>query len=210
MSNHAEQSPRSETGSPKADKILEAAQHIFAGCGYGTASMDAIAAEAGVSKATVYAHFSSKERLFAAMARSECKRFMAQMEIPANVEQLALRPALTHIARNFLELALTPRILSICRVVIAESRRFPELGPIFYESGPKVTLNGLTSYLDTARAHGMIETDSPRLSAYQFLGMLRGDLQLRALIGIDSPTPATIKRVADRAVDVFLRAYQKP
>lgn len=193
--------------SPKASLVLEAAQKIFTECGYGTASMDAIASKAGVSKATVYAHFSSKERLFEAMMKNECQRCMEQMQIPAHVEQLALRPALTQIARSFLKLVLTPQLLSIYRVVISESRRFPELGPIFYNSGPKVTLDGLASYLETAKTNGIIQTDNTRLAAYQFLGMLRGDLQLRALLGIDRLSVDAINRVADRAVDTFLRAY---
>lgn len=207
MSTHRGQTGHTGTLSPKARLILEAAQKIFTECGYGTASMDAIAAKAGVSKATVYAHFSNKESLFEAMMTSECRRCMEQMEIPAHVEQLDLRPALTHIARNFLKLVLTPRLLSIYRVVIAENRRFPELGSIFYNSGPKVTLDGLADYLETARAQGIIQTDNARLAAYQFLGMLRGDLQLRALLGIEQPSAESINRVAERAVDTFLRAY---
>jgi AcrR family transcriptional regulator len=192
---------------PKSDLILEAAQNLFSESGYGAASMDAIAARAGVSKATVYAYFNGKESLFEAMMKNECQRWMEQIQIPAHISQLPLRPALLQIARNFLQLALTPRILAMNRVVIAESWRFPELGAIFYNSGPRIMLDRLENYLETARAQGALRSDNPRLAAYQFLGMLRGDLQLRGLLGIEQPTNAAIARVAESAVDTFLRAY---
>lgn len=207
MSTARENEKSAKPLSPKASLVLEAAQEIFTECGYGTASMDAIAARAGVSKATVYAHFSSKEGLFEAMMENECRRCIEQMQIPAHVEQLALRPALTQIARSFLKLVLTPRLLSIYRVAISESRRFPELGLIFYNSGPKVTLDGLANYLETAKTNGIIQTDDARLAAYQFLGLLRGDLQLRALVGIERLSADAIERLADHGVDTFLRAY---
>src|SRR5256885_16619682 len=48
----------------KAALILRGARRAFLAAGFGAVSMDAIAREAGVSKATVYAHFGSKEDLF--------------------------------------------------------------------------------------------------------------------------------------------------
>ena len=53
--------------SAKAQEILQAARGVFIAKGFEAASMDAVAREAGVSKATVYAHFKSKSDLFAAM-----------------------------------------------------------------------------------------------------------------------------------------------
>src|SRR5438067_10651894 len=51
----------------KAAAVLRAARRAFLASGFGAVSMDAIAREAGVSKATVYAHFGSKEELFGAV-----------------------------------------------------------------------------------------------------------------------------------------------
>src|SRR5690625_5029622 len=104
--------------SPKPRRILAAAQKIFCNCGYSTASMDVIADKAGVSKATVYAYFDSKEQLFEAMVHQECQNFHARMEIPTGVEQLSLGPALHRIATKYLELILMPRSLSMYRIAI--------------------------------------------------------------------------------------------
>lgn len=207
MPDTTSRAERRGTANPKDRQILSAAQQIFFSYDYRSASMDAIAKTAGVSKATVYAHFDSKEQLFEAMVNHECREFLTRMEIPADVEQLALRPALQRIAANFLELILAPHALSVYRIAIAEAIRFPKLGLIFYESGPQTMLDSLTQYLETAREKGIIETTNTRLAAYQFLGMLRGDLQLRAMLGIEKPSHRSIERVAGRAVDTFLRAY---
>lgn len=193
--------------SPKAERVLNAAMRLFTEHGYGATSMDAVAVGAGVSKATVYAHFANKQKLFAAVVRSECRRAIEQMAIPDDVHDLDLRAALTRIARTFLEVAMTPRKLAIFRVVIAEVRRFPELGPIFYDSGPRVTLEGLVRYLNRARNSGLIQADDTELAAYQFLGMLRGDLYLRRLLGLtEIGNPL---RAADATVEAFLRIYAR-
>ena len=68
------------TGVPagsKAESILAAAKRAFLAAGFEAVSMDAIAREAGVSKATVYAHFGSKEELFGAVIEGECERYFA-------------------------------------------------------------------------------------------------------------------------------------
>src|ERR1700751_4544390 len=61
----------------KAESILAAAKRTFLAGGFGAVSMDTIAREAGVSKATVYAHFGSKEELFGAVIGGECERYFA-------------------------------------------------------------------------------------------------------------------------------------
>src|SRR5260370_42434948 len=58
----------------KAASILEAATRAFLAAGFGAVSMDAIARAAGVSKATVYAHFANKEGLFGAIVGRGCQQ----------------------------------------------------------------------------------------------------------------------------------------
>jgi TetR/AcrR family transcriptional regulator, mexJK operon transcriptional repressor len=189
----------------KAERILNAALRLFTERGYSATSMDVIAASANVSKTTVYAHFANKEQLFAAMVRRECERCVHQMAIPDDLHNLELRTALTRIARTFLDILMAPRILTILRIVIAEVRRFPELGRIYYDSGPRIALDGVAHYLERACNSGLIEAQDVRLAAAQFVGMLRGDLFLRRMVGIDETED--LKRIADAAVETFLKAY---
>src|SRR5579863_431095 len=96
----------------KAESILAAAQRVFVVSGFGAASMDAIAREAGASKATVYAYFASKEELFGAVVAREGERyfrgFSARELDPGDVET-----SLTEIAQRFLQLVLSPDAIAV-------------------------------------------------------------------------------------------------
>lgn len=193
--------------SAKADQILRAATQVFMDQGYGAASMDTVARRAGVSKATVYAHFSSKEQLFAAIVRGECRHHARAMSAP-DIAAAGVEEALYRIGENFLRFILTPRSLAIFRVVIAETPRFPELGRIFYESGPAIIAGELSAHLAGMARAGRLDVDDPARAAEQFFGMLRGNLRLRCLLGEPADvSDAGIERAVRAAVAAFLRAY---
>lgn len=68
MSDHSESSITSgEDGRGRIGQIAEAALRLFARYGYKRTSMDDIAREAGVARATLYLHFKGKDDVFRAM-----------------------------------------------------------------------------------------------------------------------------------------------
>jgi AcrR family transcriptional regulator len=83
---------------PKHDAILEAAEQLFTRYGFGKTSMDDVARQARASKATLYAHFASKEALFLRVIEHEVDRWFAvvaekvdwKMPAPALLERLSL------------------------------------------------------------------------------------------------------------------------
>ncbi|AWN16277.1 Transcriptional regulator, TetR family [Salinisphaera sp. LB1] len=193
--------------SKKAEQVLDAARRLFVERGFGATNMDALAAAAGVSKATIYAHYDSKEALFAATARRECRRLVVRMAIGEDlVEHRALDTALTHIGRAFLDALMSPEIVGLLRMVIAESTRFPELGQIYYDSAPGQTLTSVTCYLERARREGLLIDCDTRRAAEQFLSLLRGDLHLRILLG-HPPPRAERDPAIDEAVATFIARY---
>src|SRR3954462_5389281 len=117
----------------KPAQILAAAKELFTSQGFGATSMDAIARTANVSKATLYAHFSGKEELFAAMVSNEC-RAQSRLLLAPDADDRELTEALREIGRNYVALLLSPPAVAIFRVVVAETARFPDLGRIFFES----------------------------------------------------------------------------
>ncbi|KEZ78128.1 TetR/AcrR family transcriptional regulator [Salinisphaera hydrothermalis] len=193
--------------SKKAEQVLDAARRLFVEHGFGATNMDALAAAAGVSKATIYAHYESKEVLFAATARRECRRAVARMAIGDDlVAHRSLEEALTHIGRAFLDTLMSPEIVGLLRMVIAESTRFPELGQIYYDSAPGQTLTSVTCYLDRARRQGWLIDCDTRRAAEQFLSLLRGDLHMRILLG-QSPDAAERDPAIAEAVATFTARY---
>ena len=133
----------------KPAQIMLAAKDLFTSQGFGATSMDAIARTANVSKATLYAHFSGKEELFAAIVSNACR---AQSRLPSapEADDMDLSEALSEIGRNFLSLILSPQAVAIFRVVVGETARFPDLGRIFFESGPNRMRATLSAFLAKA------------------------------------------------------------
>src|SRR5215831_1036803 len=115
----------------KAESILAAAKRAFLAGGFGAVSMDAIAREAAVSKATVYAHFGSKEELFGAVIGRECERYFASFSA-GEIDPRDVRASLTVLGRRFLELVLSPDAIALHRIITGEVTRFPVIGEIFW------------------------------------------------------------------------------
>ena len=151
-----------QRSSGKAALILSAARDLFTGAGYGATSMDAVAAAADVSKATVYAHYTSKPELFAAVIAQEGQ---------ANIAALERRPdetiadALRRLAREAFDLVLAPTTTAFYRMIAAEAPRFPELGRIFYETGPAHVQARLADVPGTG--HGARMRIAPRGSGHR-------------------------------------------
>jgi TetR/AcrR family transcriptional repressor of mexJK operon len=197
--------PRS---SGKEDAIVEAATRAFLRHGYGGASMDAIAQEAGVSKQTIYNNFGSKEALFGAIVRALCEQLLTPLLTP-DVKSQGLEAALGSLARQYLELMLAPESLALYRVLMAEVTRFPELGRVTYEAGPAPAVSSLAHYLREQVVAGRLQVPDPELAAEQFYGMLQGYLQLRALLGVEQAWPREdLERYLRCAVTTFLAAHQ--
>jgi TetR/AcrR family transcriptional repressor of mexJK operon len=193
----------------KAESILAAARRMFLASGFGAVSMDAIAREAGASKATLYAYFASKEELFGAVVAGEGERYFRGFSA-SELDPEKVEASLTEIARRFLDLVLSPDAIAVNRITIAEAVRFPQLGEVFWRSGPEQTRVQIEAFLRRADAAGTLSVADPRLAAEQFIALLRGDWHLRQLLRLDAPISVAQRAVAVKdAVVGFLRMYGK-
>src|SRR5579872_4464968 len=182
---------RDEPGS-KAETILAAAEVAFLESGFGAASMDRIARDAGASKATVYAHFTSKEELFGAVVAHVSRRrfggFSAEALDPSDIEA-----SLLTIARRFLDLILSPEAIALNRIIVGEVTRFPALAEVFWEAGPERTRGQIEAFLRRAAAAGSLVLPDPRAAAEQFAALVRGEVHYRSLLRPAAPCdPAAI------------------
>lgn len=80
----------------RAALILHVAQDVFVDKGYYDASIDEIAARAGIAKGTVYLHFTSKEDLLVALVEQQIRGFLARVEQVTHAT-LTVRGRLEHI-----------------------------------------------------------------------------------------------------------------
>ena len=188
----------------KREAILHGAKAVFLKHGFGGASMDQVAAAAGVSKMTVYRHFGSKEDLFAGVITELCQRIVAEdlEEIFAREPREALRA----FARKMTDIVFARDTTELHRIVIAESRRFPKLGALFYETGPQACIDALEDYLIRHRQDRRFRVEDPRRSAEEFLELLRGYSHLKMLLGIEkAPSSRDIDARIESAVRHVMR-----
>jgi AcrR family transcriptional regulator len=191
----------------KAESILAAAKREFLAGGFGAVSMDAIAREAGVSKATVYAHFGSKEELFGAVIGRECEQRFAGLSA-GELDPRDLRASLTVLGRRFLDLVLSPDAIALHRIILGEVTRFPVLGEVFWRAGPERNLIQIEGFLGGAAAAGTLSLRNTRLAAEHFVSLVRGEIHLRRLLRLEpEPDRRAIDIALDAAIDTFLRAF---
>jgi TetR/AcrR family transcriptional repressor of mexJK operon len=193
----------------KAESILAGAKSAFLAAGFGAVSMDTIAREAGVSKATVYAHFAGKEELFGAVIERECERYFARFS-PDELDPRDVPASLAILGCRFLELLLSPDGIALYRIILAEVTRFPRLGEVFWRAGPERQRLQIEAFLKSAIASGTLALADTRLAAEQFVSLVRGDIQLRHLLRLAADADRRgIGAAVENAVATFLRAFER-
>jgi TetR/AcrR family transcriptional regulator, mexJK operon transcriptional repressor len=198
---------RGEAPVGKAESVLAAAKRTFLAGGFGVVSMDTIAREAGVSKATVYSHFASKEELFGAVIGRECGLYFARFSA-GELDPVNVRASLTVLGRRYLELVLAPDAIALHRIILGEVTRFPGLGEVFWRAGPERQRVQIEAFLKSAIASGTLSIPDPRLAAEQFVSLVRGEIHLRqVLLLAEDAGRAEIDLAVQGAVDTFLRAF---
>lgn len=199
--------PCSARSSAKRSAILDAAQACFLEHGFSNTSMDMVASTAGVSKATIYAHFQSKDELFGAIIQRRCDDHAEGLGALSVDDSLDARATLTEIGRKLLTMLVQPQVLGIYRMVIAEMPRNPELAGIYFHAGPLRGKERLVEVLDALVRRGLLSIPDTWQAMDQFVGMLRGEIFNRALIGLPPSDRTDLEHTLKGAVEVMLRAY---
>jgi AcrR family transcriptional regulator len=201
--------------SPAADdnakrrQIVEGARSVFLQHGFDAASMSDIARAAGVSKGTLYVYFDNKEQLFQAIVHEECM-VHAEGAFDLDHNNRDVESALTRLGIAYIEFLCRPEKASALRTVVAIADRMPEIGKVFYETGPAVGIAKLADYLRSQTEAGILAVDDSEVSAAQFLDACQSTLFKPVLFNFsDAPKPQQIKHVVGIAVKTFLAAYRR-
>ncbi|RJG16131.1 TetR/AcrR family transcriptional regulator [Alcanivorax profundi] len=174
--------PRTERGLKRRQALLDAATDIFSTEGYTGTTLDMIIARAGGSRRSLYQYFGDKDGLFSAVMQHHVGTMMAELEA-TGVEHLPASEGLHRLSSTFVKLMLSPLYLELYRQLIGLAPAFPTLAEQIYEAGPTLVLEKLHDYLQWLVDRG--ELPSHRLTrhtARQFLGMVKTDFQICALL----------------------------
>lgn len=191
----------------KRQAIARAALTLFASDGYERTSVDAIAAEAGVSKRTVYSHYGDKETLFLSVVRDTYEAMLARIgEIVGRVAwERDLRSALiccmTEVTRSVIR---SPERSTLVRLLMAEAPHFPDLIELLHarQIAPLVA-----APLESLTAAGRLAGQDGRQAAEHLMALTFGQVSNRSLMGTVPLSDDEAGRIVQSGVQAFLRAY---
>lgn len=191
----------------KYNDVLIGAQVVFMRDGFDGASVDEIARESGVSKATLYSYFPDKRMLFLEIVRLQCLS-QADAAFCGNILEAPAREALTRAAEIITRFLVSPLALSMHNLIHGEARRFPELAQKFYKMGPEMGKMRLIELFEVLVERDELQIDDMDFAAEQFAALCKTDVWMRCCLQMeDSPSEASIQKVVTGAVDMFLARY---
>jgi TetR/AcrR family transcriptional repressor of mexJK operon len=216
----ADHGPRRSPAKRRA--ILDAAIQVFTDLGYARTSVDAIAAQAGVGKQTVYGHFGDKEQLFLA-AIQEARSAVAGA--PGRSASGGGGPAgrggitgagvvftgdpredLTALGEWTLDIALSPRVAALHRLTIAEVGHHPELQRTWRASSSSLG-GGVADYLRECDRDGRLRVPDPARAARQFSHLVVSEARVDTAYGMLPLPPERRHAIAADAADLIVRAH---
>lgn len=192
--------------SAKASLILDAAFELFLARGFDAVSTDLIAKTAGVSKATLYAHFPSKEALFSELLLKQCADFSARLHISDDYDG-DLVGTLRRFAFNFISMFQDELGMGMYRLIVGEMHRFPEIALAFDAAGPSETNCRLVRLLRQIVDYGDLKIEDLELAVEQFMALLTGRILFDRALGLPSGSRTTVDRKVEAAIGLFLKGY---
>jgi len=198
------------THAAKREAIIDAAGTVFCREGFAGANIDLIAAEAGVSRQTVYNHHRDKSQLLGAVVgaiteRCNARAFAILGTFPDHPEDL--EADLVAFAVRFNRNCICDRDGRMLRKLIqAEGDRHPDLFASWRAEGPPKIWSALAARFARLAYAGYLELDDPDVAARQFLALITAELQMPFLFG-EPVSDDALTSAAARAVRTFLRAF---
>ncbi|WP_425644145.1 TetR/AcrR family transcriptional regulator [Agrobacterium leguminum] len=187
-------------------KFVESAGKLFIEKGFGAVTMEAVAAEAGASKATLYSYFPAKEALFEAFVIHVGKGGIEQIEA-AKLQEDAF-DTLQQVGVAYLALVTRPYVIEVNRLIMGEAGRHPHLSRIFYENGARRTLDAIEHTIGALLDSGKLVKSDVRETSLYFKALCDAGIVERQLWGLDVTPDERIRQAAvNRATSVFLSAF---
>ena len=190
----------------KVEAILDAGWDMFLAHGFEAVSVEAIAAQAGVSRVTFYKHFPDKAALFEAAVLRATQRIEAEQRGPEDLPPGPLRERLERFGIGLMRFLGSPTAVSFYGVLSGELRHHPAVARAFYDLGPARTISNLAAILRDAAGRGEVAVRSPELAAEMLVGLWQGMSNYRLALGVDPERyEAELVERVRYGIDLFLK-----
>ena len=194
---------------PKGEAIAQAALRLFLRDGYERTSVDAIAAEAGVSKRTIYNRYTDKENLFRSVLQDMFTDSMAAFARMADAHLTDVtdvgRDLTAFLMESAVTLTLAPDRIALIRVILTEAPYFPAL--LRRERGHEGMHATLARVLGRLAEAGKLAVTDPDEAAEHLFALTLGRASNESMFSGGKLSDAEVDRIITGGVRVFLRAY---
>jgi AcrR family transcriptional regulator len=182
---------------------VAAAFEVFAEQGFGAAKLEDVARRAGIAKGTIFVYFPTKPDLFRAVAQSVLNSHLERAAVAASELDRPL-PELVTLLLAQAARAGESRVPAVLRLIIAESRAFPDLAQIWHDEVVGKMLGLLTQAIKRAQARGEVRPGDPKLYAFSIMGpMLAGVIFREVFRSATTGLPDLSKLAAQHARTVL-------
>jgi AcrR family transcriptional regulator len=185
-------------------EICAAALEVFAEKGFAAARLDEIARRAGVSKGTLYLYFKDKEDLFTAVIRDTVAPNIAAIRSTVEAVDLPFAEVIRTLLPRFAEITARVPVGAVAKMVIGESRNFPELAKVYYDLVVSQAIALLSGLIERAQAKGEVRAGDARLHAMTLMGPMLMGLLWRETLQPAGATPIDVGALARQHADTVL------
>jgi len=186
-------------------EIIAAALAVFAEKGFAAARLDDIAARAGVSKGALYLYFETKQDLFRAVVRETIAPNLAAVVGFISHSPLPFGDLIRLVFARLAEVVAEGRLGAVAKMVIGESRNFPELAKVWHEDVVSRMLDAVGEAVAAAQARGEVRRGDPRLHVFSLAGpLLMGVLWREVFVPIGAE-PIDLKALLAQHAEVALK-----
>ena len=188
----------------KRRQITDAARSLFLAQGFSRTTMDAVTAEAGVSKQTLYAYFPSKTELLLEILTDARHALPAPEWLRPPETRAELRAALIGFGERLMDIMFDAEMIAVLRLLLGEAVHLPAMRQSFLDALPLQLLGRARVILDGAAANGLIEFGQPDASVRMLVGPLMSYVIFGGLMATGEPKPPP-DNVIPWLVDSYLR-----
>ncbi len=185
-------------------EIIEAATGVFAENGFAAARLDEVARRAGVAKGTLYRYFETKEDLFRAVVQHAVSVNLQGLEQGAASVGGSLAERVPVLLRHAARIAST-RVPALARLVIGESRVFPDLAQIWHDNVVSRVLAVLEAWIVQAQQRGEVRAGDPACYAFSIVGPLVTGMLFHEVFGAASAHAPALEQLAVQHAETVLR-----
>lgn len=186
-------------------EIIAAALEVFSEKGFAAARLDDIAARAGVSKGALYLYFETKQDLFRAVVRETIVPNLEAVASFISQSSLPFGDLIRLVFARVAEVMTEGRLGAVAKMVIGESRNFPELAKVWHEDVVSKMLDAVGGAVAGAQARGEVRPGDPRLYVFSLAGPLLLGVLWREVFAPIGAEPVDLKTLLAQHADVVLK-----